>query len=100
MIIKINTENKSEIEEALIVLNMLISKIPEARKDNPFLKQSIETLQLPTMVLNALLTEGIRSIDLLTRYTETELFHLPNMGKKGIAEIKSVLDNNNLQLGR
>lgn len=57
-----------------------------------------EFLSLPTRVINQLLYEKILFVGELIQLTEKELLKVPNLGRKGIFDIKVALEAHNLYL--
>ncbi len=62
------------------------------------LKTRIDTLDLPSRILNALTEAGIRTLGGLARKKKEDLLDIEGMGEKGIQEIKRVLSNHGLSL--
>jgi Bacterial RNA polymerase, alpha chain C terminal domain len=61
---------------------------------------AIEDLGLTQRVHDCLVAENIYTISGLTRWTETGLLKTPNIGRKGLNEIKDKLAARGLRLGR
>ncbi len=57
-----------------------------------------EFLSLPTRITNQLLYERILFVGELVQFTERELLKIPNLGRKGVFDIKHALENHNLYL--
>lgn len=55
---------------------------------------------LSTRVVNCLKTEGVKTIGDLLCWCEHQLLKTPNLGKKSLAEIKTILARVNLSLGQ
>ncbi len=60
---------------------------------------SVDDLELTVRSANCLKAENIHLIGDLVQRTETELLKTPNLGKKSLTEIKSVLSQRGLSLG-
>lgn len=71
----------------------------EATNIDPFLYQTIDTLNLKTRSINCLKGENIASIGELVQKTEESLFRTPNLGRKSLTEIKEELATHGLSLG-
>lgn len=56
--------------------------------------------QLSTRVVNCLTTEGVKTIGDLLCWCEHQLLKTPNLGKKSLVEIKTILGRVNLSLGK
>ena len=66
----------------------------------PILRQPIQTLGLrQRRTLNCLLVENVYYIGDLVQRSEHDLLKTPNLGKKSLLEIKSVLAQRSLSLG-
>lgn len=76
-----------------------VSDEPTATGINPMLMQSIDDLELTVRSANCLKAENIYFIGDLVQRTETELMKTPNLGKKSLTEIQSVLQVHDLSLG-
>ncbi len=63
------------------------------------LLMSVDDLELTVRSANCLKAENILLIGDLVQRTETELLKTPNLGKKSLTEIKSVLSQRSLSLG-
>ena len=74
---------------------------PETKevKMNPLLKRPIDDLELTVRSTNCLKGEDIFYVGELVQCTESELLQTPNLGKKSLNEIKSVLSGRSLSLG-
>jgi Bacterial RNA polymerase, alpha chain C terminal domain/Helix-turn-helix domain len=59
----------------------------------------IEGLELSTRSKNALVNQGVKTVDQLVPQTAEELLALPNLGKTSLAEIKTLLKKHGLHLG-
>lgn len=73
-------------------------KSPEERVD-PVLLRSVDDLELTVRAANCLKAENIYYIGDLVQRTENDLLKTPNLGKKSLMEIKSVLAQRGLALG-
>ena len=60
---------------------------------------SVHHLELSQRPLNALLSDGIETIEQLCQHTEMELMKIPNFGKGSLREVIFVLHQNGLKLG-
>lgn len=74
------------------------SKVEEATM-NPILKRPIDDLELTVRSTNCLKGENIFYTGELVQCTENDLLQTPNLGKKSLNEIKTVLANHGLSLG-
>ncbi len=71
----------------------------EKVKINPLLFKLVDDLELTVRAANCLKSENVLYIgDLVQRY-ESDLLKTPNLGRKSLAEIKSVLSEHGLTLG-
>ncbi len=71
-----------------------------ADKDfDPVLMRPIDDLELTVRSANCLKAEHIQYVGDLVQRTETELLKTPNLGKKSLTEIKTVLAAHDLALG-
>lgn len=66
---------------------------------DPILTAPVDELELTVRSANCLKAEGIYFIGDLIQRTETELLKTPNLGKKSLTEIKTVLEACSLSLG-
>ncbi len=62
------------------------------------LKTRIDTLDLPSRILNSLTEAGIRTLGGLARKKKEDLLEIEGMGEKGIQEIKRVLTKHGISL--
>lgn len=71
------------------------------QKDNvdPILLRPVDDLELTVRAANCLKAENIYYIGDLVQRTENDLLKTPNLGKKSLTEIKSVLAQRGLSLG-
>jgi DNA-binding NarL/FixJ family response regulator len=65
---------------------------------NPVLLKSIDDLELLVRARNCLLADGIHYIGELVQRTEANLFKIPNLGKRGLTDIKEGLARYDLTL--
>jgi DNA-directed RNA polymerase subunit alpha len=99
------------IRESALILRQQLSVFVDLGKEredtenegknemDPLLLQKIEELELTVRSVNCLQAEGIRYVGDLIQYTEPELLKTPNLGKKSLIEIKTVLALHSLTLG-
>ncbi len=66
---------------------------------NPLLKRSVDDLELTVRSANCLKIENIFLIGDLVQKEEADLLKTPNLGKKSLNEIKTILAQNGLSLG-
>jgi len=72
---------------------------PKEAKMNPLLKRPIDDLELTVRSTNCLKGEDIFYIGELVQCSENDLLQTPNLGKKSLNEIKTVLATRSLSLG-
>ena len=70
-----------------------------AAEMDPGLLRKVDELELTVRSANCLKAEGIERVGDLIQRTETDLLRTPNLGKKSLTEIKSVLAEQGLSLG-
>jgi len=70
-----------------------------AQSFDPVLMRPIDDLELTVRSANCLKAEHIQYVGDLVQRTETELLKTPNLGKKSLTEIKTVLASHDLSLG-
>ena len=70
-----------------------------AAEMDPGLLRKVDELELTVRSANCLKAEGIERVGDLIQRTETDLLRTPNLGKKSLTEIKSVLAEHGLSLG-
>ncbi|CAM4433238.1 MAG: DNA-directed RNA polymerase subunit alpha [Legionellaceae bacterium] len=75
------------------------SKNEERPEFDPILLRPVDDLELTVRSANCLKAENIYFIGDLVQKTESELLKTPNLGKKSLTEIKSVLASRTLSLG-
>ena len=66
---------------------------------DPGLLRKVDELELTVRSANCLKAEGIERVGDLIQRTETDLLRTPNLGKKSLTEIKTVLAEQGLALG-
>jgi len=66
---------------------------------NPILLKPVEDLELTVRSSNCLKMQNIRLLGDLVQYQESELMYIPNLGRKSLDELKSVLMEYGLSLG-
>ena len=66
---------------------------------DPGLLRKVDELELTVRSANCLKAEGIERVGDLIQRTETDLLRTPNLGKKSLTEIKTVLAEQGLSLG-
>lgn len=79
----------------------LQDEVPQESENapNPILDRPVETLDLTVRAANCLKVENIHFIGDLVKRRETDLLKTPNLGRKSLAEIKSILAAHGLSLG-
>ena len=65
---------------------------------DPVLLRKVDELELTVRSANCLKAEGIERVGDLVQRTETDLLRTPNLGKKSLTEIKTVLGQQGLSL--
>ena len=70
-----------------------------AAEMDPGLFRKVDELELTVRSANCLKAEGIERVGDLIQRTETDLLRTPNLGKKSLTEIKTVLEEQGLSLG-
>ena len=70
-----------------------------AAEMDPGLLRKVDELELTVRSANCLKAEGIERVGDLIQRTETDLLRTPNLGKKSLTEIKTVLAEQGLSLG-
>lgn len=87
--------------EAFVELRAQPKPVPEEEKEklDPIMLRSIEDLELTVRSTNCLKGENIHYIGDLVQRNESDLLKTPNLGKKSLNEIKSVLASRDLSLG-
>ncbi len=116
LVLEIETNGAVDPEEALkgavkilidqlavfVDLSTMEASVPEKEEEveiDPILLRSIDDLELTVRSANCLKAESICYIGDLIQRTEVELLKTPNLGKKSLTEIKSVLAARGLSLG-
>lgn len=86
---------------AFVDLELTREKEPEKEKEeiDPILLRPIEDLELTVRSTNCLKAENIYYVGDLIQRAEVELLKTPNLGKKSLTEIKTVLASYSLSLG-
>lgn len=86
---------------AFVDLRQEKHKQHDHRQDDidPVLLRPIEELELTVRSANCLKAENIHFVGDLVQYAEVELLKTPNLGKKSLTEIKTVLASHSLSLG-
>ena len=77
----------------------LASQEEKADEINPLLLRPVDDLELTVRAANCLKAENIYYIGDLVQRTENDLLKTPNLGKKSLTEIKTVLLSRGLSLG-
>src|SRR5690606_32043978 len=99
----VRTAARILVEQTAIFIDFKIEatveKEEEEEKLNPILLKPIDELELTVRSANCLKAENIQYIGDLIQRTEVELLKTPNLGKKSLNEIKSVLSEMGLTLG-
>ena len=87
--------------EAFVELRAQPKPQPEEAKEelDPIMLRSIEDLELTVRSTNCLKGENIHFIGDLVQRNESDLLKTPNLGKKSLNEIKTVLASRGLSLG-
>ncbi len=84
----VELRDQTEVEEE--------SKAPDL---DPELMRPIDDLELTVRATNCLKAENIKYIGDLVQKAETDLLKTPNLGKKSLTEIKTVLESRGFSLG-
>lgn len=86
---------------AFVELKAEIPKKPKEEKEkiDPLLLRPVDDLELTVRSANCLKGENIKYIGDLVQRTESDLLKTPNLGKKSLNEIKTVLAGRRLSLG-
>ncbi|MCF6767992.1 DNA-directed RNA polymerase subunit alpha [Thiotrichales bacterium 19S11-10] len=66
---------------------------------DPVLLRPVDDLELTVRSANCLKAENVRFLGDLVQYTESDLLKIPNLGRKSLTEIKSILSERGLSLG-
>jgi len=77
----------------------LLDKDDDKDEVDPILLRPVDDLELTVRAANCLKAENIYYIGDLVQRTESDLLKTPNLGKKSLMEIKSVLAQHGLTLG-
>lgn len=115
LIISLETNGTISAEDAIrqsaSILQLQLSAFVDLREEkrrhqdhrqddiDPVLLRPIEELELTVRSANCLKAENIHYVGDLVQYTEVELLKTPNLGKKSLTEIKTVLASHSLSLG-
>lgn len=115
LIIELETNGTLDPEEAIrrsatILQHQLavFSELPDeetlkresaAKEVDPLLYRSVDDLELTVRAANCLKAENIMRIGDLVHRAESDLLKTPNLGKKSLMEIKSVLSQHGYTLG-
>lgn len=99
----VRTAARILVEQMAIFIDFKIEAAVEEEQEeeklNPVLLKPIDELELTVRSANCLKAENIQYIGDLIQRTEVELLKTPNLGKKSLNEIKSVLSEMGLTLG-
>lgn len=79
--------------------DQLVSPQDQQEQVNPLLLRPVDDLELTVRAANCLKAENIYYIGDLVQCSESDLLKTPNLGKKSLLEIKSVLAHRGLSLG-
>lgn len=115
LVLDIETFGTIDPEEAVrksaTILNHQLSAFTELRdknvsaeesekiKINPILFKLVDELELTVRAANCLKSENVLYIGDLVQRQESDLLKTPNLGRKSLAEIKSILQEHGLTLG-
>ena len=58
----------------------------------------VNTLEMSTRSAKALKNEGLKTLEDLCRYTESDLLRIPNFGRRSLNEVKGILHSHGLSL--
>ncbi len=93
------TEEVAAAEEKEVVSEKNSEEGDGSKDDlSEVLKTRIDTLDLPSRILNSLTEAGIRTLGGLARKKKEDLLEIEGMGEKGIQEIKRVLTKHGITL--
>jgi DNA-directed RNA polymerase subunit alpha len=91
------------VDQMSVFVDFVARSRDEERKEehqfDPVLLRPIDDLELTVRSANCLKAEHIQYVGDLVQRTETELLKTPNLGKKSLTEIKTVLAAHDLALG-
>jgi DNA-directed RNA polymerase subunit alpha len=79
--------------------DLLKEPVKKEEEIDPILLRPVEDLELTVRSANCLKAENVNYIGDLVQRTETDLLKTPNLGKKSLNEIKTVLSSRSLALG-
>ena len=115
LILELETDGTLEPQEAIrraaTILQQQLSSFVDLEHDeqkdsetntpefDPILLRPVDDLELTVRSANCLKAENIHHIGDLIQRSEVELLKTPNLGKKSLTEIKSVLATHSLSLG-
>jgi len=89
-------------EDAPFLIEEESSPSPESAEDkedyDDFLKTRIESLDLGSRTINALINANIRTVGGLARKKEKDILEIEGLGAKGVEEIKAILLANGITL--
>jgi DNA-directed RNA polymerase subunit alpha len=89
-------------EDAPFLIEEESSSSPESAEDkedyDDFLKTRIESLDLGSRTINALINANIRTVGGLARKKEKDILEIEGLGAKGVEEIKAILLANGITL--
>ncbi len=77
----------------------ILKDVNDQQSVNPIYTRPVDDLELTVRSANCLKAESIYFIGDLVQRTENDLLKTPNLGKKSLTEIKSVLASHGLSLG-
>jgi hypothetical protein len=92
----VNSTIGAQVSELDTKHTKLVGEQEEAVEIDPVLLRSVDDLNLPVRAANCLRAKGIFSIGDLIQHTESDLYSLPNFGKKSLDDINWALSSINL----
>ncbi|MCF6764652.1 DNA-directed RNA polymerase subunit alpha [Thiotrichales bacterium 19S3-7] len=76
-----------------------LAKQSDSPEVDPVLLRPVDDLELTVRSANCLKAENVRFLGDLVQYTESDLLKIPNLGRKSLTEIRSILSERGLSLG-
>ena len=91
-------KEESFLVEEESVKETKVTSSEDKEEYDDFLKTRIESLDLGSRTINALINANIRTVGGLARKKEKDILNIEGLGSKGVEEIKKMLLANNISL--